>query len=54
MACTTDLPHMQLSHKRVKSLDISAECHISHHAAPFRTTPRDATLVPQLLWQIPH
>jgi hypothetical protein len=37
-----------------KSLDISAECRIPHHAAPFHTTPRDAALVPQLLWQILH
>jgi hypothetical protein len=52
---------MQISHKTRKSLNVSAECRISHHAAPFHTTPRDAALVlrdgafvPQLLWQIPH
>jgi hypothetical protein len=28
------------------SLDISAECHIPRHTAPFHTTPRDAALVP--------
>jgi hypothetical protein len=43
------------------NLDISAECRIPHHSAPFHTFPRDAALVPrdaafvpQLLWQIPH
>jgi hypothetical protein len=36
-------------------------CGILRHAAPFRTMPHEATLVPrdaafvlQLLWQIPH
>jgi hypothetical protein len=44
-----------------QSLDISAECRIPRNASPFRTTPRDAALVPhdaafvpQLLWQISH
>jgi hypothetical protein len=52
---------MQISTQRRQSLDISAECHIPRHAAPFHTTPhdaalvlRDAAFVPQLLWQIPH
>jgi hypothetical protein len=42
-------------------LDISAECRIPRHAAPLRSTlrdaalvPRDAAYVPQLLWQILH
>jgi hypothetical protein len=33
--------------QRRKSLDISAECRIPRHAAPFHTTPRDAALVPR-------
>jgi hypothetical protein len=46
---------------RRKSLDISAECRIPRHAAPFCTmphyaalVPQDAAFVPQLLWQILH
>jgi hypothetical protein len=40
--------------QRRKSLDIFAECRIPRHATPFRSMPRDAAFVPQLLWQILH
>jgi hypothetical protein len=60
-ACAADLRSMQISHPTPQSLDISAECRIPRHAAPFHTMPHDAALVardaafaPQLLWHVPH
>jgi hypothetical protein len=62
VACAADLrSYCKYATQRRKSLDISAECCIPRHAAPFRATPHDAALVSrdaafmsQLLWQIPH
>jgi hypothetical protein len=59
--CAADLRRMQISLTTPQKPKHFCICRIPRHAAPFCTTPHDATLVPrdaafvpQLLWQIPH